>query len=76
MRKEMKVTNQEERMPRPEPQKLRWGVAHIYSSYNNTIITVTDITCTETIARASVDKWLNLIAWKALRLPPWDALKK
>ncbi|MBT4539772.1 30S ribosomal protein S11 [Candidatus Woesearchaeota archaeon] len=32
---------------------LRWGIAHIYSSYNNTIITVTDITGTETIARSS-----------------------
>jgi len=32
---------------------LRWGVAHIYSSYNNTIIHITDITGTETIARAS-----------------------
>ncbi len=32
---------------------IRWGVAHIYSSYNNTIITVTDITGSETIARAS-----------------------
>jgi small subunit ribosomal protein S11 len=31
----------------------RWGIAHIYSSYNNTIVTVTDITGTETIARAS-----------------------
>lgn len=33
--------------------KLRWGIAHIYSSYNNTIITITDITGTETIARSS-----------------------
>ena len=32
---------------------IRWAIAHIYSSYNNTIITVTDITGTETIARAS-----------------------
>lgn len=32
---------------------LRWGIAHIYSSYNNTIITITDITGTETIARTS-----------------------
>jgi len=31
----------------------RWGIAHIYSSYNNTIIHVTDITGTETIARSS-----------------------
>jgi len=29
--------------------KLRWGVAHIYSSYNNTIIHVTDITGSETL---------------------------
>ena len=32
---------------------IRWGVAHIYSSYNNTIILITDITGTETIALAS-----------------------
>jgi len=31
----------------------RWGVCHIYSSYNNTIIHVTDVTGTETIAKAS-----------------------
>ena len=34
-------------------KKIRWGIAHILSTYNNTIITVTDITGTETIARAS-----------------------
>lgn len=33
--------------------KLRWGIAHIYSSYNNTILHVTDMTGAETIARAS-----------------------
>jgi small subunit ribosomal protein S11 len=33
--------------------KLRWAIAHIYATYNNTIITVTDITGTETIARSS-----------------------
>ena len=33
--------------------KLRWGVAHIYSSYNDTIIHITDITGSETIAKAS-----------------------
>ena len=31
----------------------RWAVIHIYSSYNNTIIHVTDISGAETIARAS-----------------------
>ena len=34
-------------------EKLKWGVAHIYSSYNNTIIHVTDLTGSETLARAS-----------------------
>lgn len=31
----------------------RWGVAHIYASYNDTIIHITDITGAETIAVAS-----------------------
>lgn len=32
---------------------FRWGIAYIYSSYNNTIIHITDITGSETLARAS-----------------------
>ena len=32
---------------------IRWGICHIYSSYNNTIIHITDITGTETISKAS-----------------------
>ena len=31
----------------------KWVIAHIFSSFNNTIITITDITGAETIARAS-----------------------
>ncbi len=31
----------------------KWGVVHIYSSYNNTIIHVTDISGAETISRTS-----------------------
>ncbi len=34
-------------------KKTRWGIAHIYSSYNNTIIHITDISGSETIAIAS-----------------------
>lgn len=30
-----------------------WGIAHIKSSFNNTIITVTDMTGAETIAKSS-----------------------
>ena len=33
--------------------KDRWGVAHIYSSMNNTLIHITDITGAETIAVCS-----------------------
>ena len=33
--------------------KLRWGVAHIYSSYNNTIIHITDSTGSETLGLGS-----------------------
>ncbi len=31
----------------------KWGIAHIHASFNNTIITVTDLTGEETIAAAS-----------------------
>src|SRR5256886_5107496 len=31
----------------------RWGVAHIFASYNNIIITLTDITGSETITKAT-----------------------
>ena len=35
------------------PKAIRWGVAHIYSSKNNTIITLTDLSGSETIATGS-----------------------
>jgi small subunit ribosomal protein S11 len=31
----------------------KWGIAHIYASYNNIIITITDVTGAETIAKCS-----------------------
>ena len=33
--------------------QLKWGVAHIYSSPNNTIVHITDLTGAETVARCS-----------------------
>ena len=36
-----------------EIKKEKWGVAHIYSSYNNTIVHITDLTGAETIAISS-----------------------
>src|SRR3989339_1493323 len=34
-------------------QKSRWGIAHIYSSFNNTIIHITDISGVETLGKGS-----------------------
>jgi small subunit ribosomal protein S11 len=34
-------------------EDVKWGVAHIFASYNNTIIHITDITGSESIARTS-----------------------
>lgn len=36
-----------------KPKAVRWGVAHIFSSKNNTIITLTDLSGSETIAVGS-----------------------
>ncbi len=33
--------------------KERWGVAHIYSSFSNTVIHITDLTGAETVSRCS-----------------------
>ena len=41
------------RPPRPQRRDIRWGLCHIFSSFNNTIIHITDITGTESIARTS-----------------------
>jgi len=38
---------------KPIHRVIRWGVANIYSSYNNTIIHITDLTGSETIALTS-----------------------
>ena len=46
--------------PRPMPSRpmrdrrpIRWGLCHIFSSFNNTIIHITDVTGTESIALSS-----------------------
>lgn len=40
-------------MKKQDNKAIRWGVAHISSSYNNTMIHVTDVTGTETLSRVS-----------------------
>jgi small subunit ribosomal protein S11 len=47
-------TKRRERVREPdEGKRMRWGVAHIFSSYNDTIVHITDLTGAETISRAS-----------------------
>jgi len=36
-----------------DEEKYRWGVAHIYSSFNNTLVHITDLSGAETIAFSS-----------------------
>jgi len=36
-----------------ESEDGKWGIAHVYASFNNTLITVTDETGAETIAKSS-----------------------
>ncbi len=62
----------------------KWGLAHIYSSSNNTIIHITDITGSETLSRISggmitsrdKDKGMPYPAMKAAQKAASDALAK
>jgi small subunit ribosomal protein S11 len=40
-------------MAKDDSRRNKWGIAHIYSSQNNTIVHITDITGAETISRVS-----------------------
>ena len=46
-------TNEETVTQTKKEGKEKWGIAHIYSSYNNTIVHITDVTGAETIAISS-----------------------
>ncbi|MCP8313942.1 MAG: 30S ribosomal protein S11 [archaeon] len=52
--------------------KERWGVAHIYSSYNNTIVHITDLTGAETIAFSSGGRHVKA---DRLESSPYAAMK-
>ena len=46
-------TNQKASTQTKKPAEEKWGIAHIYISYNNTIIHITDLTGAETAAISS-----------------------
>lgn len=54
------------------PVREKWGVAHIYSSYNNTIIHMTDLTGAETVSISSGGKHVNADRYES---SPFAAMK-
>jgi len=53
-------------------EKEKWGIAHIFSSYNNTIIHMTDLTGAETIALSSGGVHVNADRYES---SPFAAMK-
>ncbi|MFZ8908398.1 MAG: 30S ribosomal protein S11 [Nitrosopumilaceae archaeon] len=61
--------------PEPEAKKegpAKWGIAHIFSSYNNTIIHMTDLTGAETVALSSGGVHVNADRYES---SPFAAMK-
>ena len=52
-KEETEKPKEEHKIHEPRKDTTRWGIAHIFASYNNTIIHITDITGTETLGKAS-----------------------
>jgi len=52
--------------------KEKWGIAHIFSSYNNTIIHITDLTGAETVAISSGGIHVNADRYES---SPFAAMK-
>ncbi|MDP3779716.1 MAG: 30S ribosomal protein S11 [Thermoproteota archaeon] len=67
-------TKEKRKRPKEEgtPEKEKWGIAHIFSSYNNTIIHMTDLTGAETIALSSGGVHVNADRYES---SPFAAMK-
>lgn len=63
-------------MARKTAQEGKWGIAHIYSSVNNTIIHITDITGAETISRCTGGMVTNRDKDKGTPFPAMRAARK
>ncbi|MEW6604083.1 MAG: 30S ribosomal protein S11 [Thermoproteota archaeon] len=55
-----------------EITELKWGVAHIFSSYNNTIVHITDLSGSETIAFSSGGRHVTADRYES---SPYAAMK-
>jgi small subunit ribosomal protein S11 len=76
VKKPKKVEKPVEKAHYPKPRYEKWGIAHIYSSENNTIIHITDITGAETIARYSGGMITNKDKDKGTAFPAIQAARK
>jgi len=70
---EVKTKPKAELKPQEKTEKVeKWGIAHIFSSYNNTIIHVTDLTGAETVAISSGGIHVNADRYES---SPFAAMK-
>ena len=72
---EVKAEAESETKTQPETKKEgpeKWGIAHIYSSYNNTIIHMTDLTGGETVSISSGGIHVNADRYES---SPFAAMK-
>ena len=67
----MNILSQIAESKAPE-QKEKWGIVHIYSSYNNTIIHMTDLSGAETISISSGGVHVNADRYES---SPFAAMK-
>lgn len=58
--------------PDPAREQEKWAIAHIFSSYNNTIIHMTDVTGAETISISSGGNHVNADRYES---SPFAAMK-
>ena len=65
-------TSQKAATQTKKPAEEKWGIAHIYSSYNNTIIHITDTTGAETAAISSGGRHLTAARYES---SPFAAMK-
>jgi len=75
-RRDFKQRDDSKRYDRPNYSGIKWGIAHIYSSSNNTIIHVTDMTGAETISRVSGGMMTNRAKDKGMPFPAMKAAQK
>ena len=69
---EVETKTKKPKEERGTSEKEKWGVAHIFSSYNNTIIHMTDLTGAETIALSSGGVHVNADRYES---SPFAAMK-